>query len=60
MPCVDYVEEHLVRASSDSLSDQEMLHLFGGGGGFQVDAVLYMIDGGMTHTTFLPHFTCLS
>ncbi|KAK7966984.1 uncharacterized protein PG986_001261 [Apiospora aurea] len=47
VPCVDYVESHLARASSDSLNDQEMLHLFGGGGGFQVDAVLYMIDGGL-------------
>ncbi|KAK8003158.1 Enolase- C-terminal TIM barrel domain-containing protein [Apiospora arundinis] len=47
VPCVEYVESHLVRASSDSLSDQEMLHLFGGSGGFQVDAVLYMIDGGL-------------
>ncbi|KAK8058954.1 hypothetical protein PG994_009402 [Apiospora phragmitis] len=49
VPCVEYVESHLTRASSDSLSDQEMLHLFGGGGGggFQVDAVLYMIDGGL-------------
>ncbi|KAK8034775.1 hypothetical protein PG993_009770 [Apiospora rasikravindrae] len=47
VPCVDYVESHLTRASSDSLNDQEMLHLFGGGGGFQVDAVLYMIDGGL-------------
>ncbi|KAK8012350.1 hypothetical protein PG991_009725 [Apiospora marii] len=47
VPCVEYVESHLTRASSDSLSDEEMLHLFGGGGGFQVDAVLYMIDGGL-------------
>ncbi|KAK7953613.1 hypothetical protein PG996_014505 [Apiospora saccharicola] len=45
VPCVEYVESHLTRASSDSLNNEEMLHLFGGGGGFQVDAVLYMIDG---------------
>lgn len=47
VPCVEYVESHLARASSNSLSDEEMLHLFGGGGGFQVDAVLYMIDDRM-------------
>lgn len=48
MPCVEYVESHLNRLSADALSDPEMLNMLGGGGGFQVDAVFYMIDGGMT------------
>lgn len=41
--CVDYVESHLNKVSSDSLGDPEMLNLLGGDGGFQVDLVLYMV-----------------
>ncbi|KAH8668328.1 hypothetical protein BX600DRAFT_253780 [Xylariales sp. PMI_506] len=44
VPCIEYVESHLNRLSSDSLSDTEMLHMLGGDGGFQVDVVLYMIQ----------------
>ncbi|KAH8200241.1 hypothetical protein TruAng_005577 [Truncatella angustata] len=44
MPCVEYVESHLNKVSSDALSEPEMLRLLGGDGGFQVDAVLYMIQ----------------
>jgi hypothetical protein len=44
MPCVEYVESHLSKVSSDSLSESEMLNLLGGDGGFQVDAVLYLVQ----------------
>lgn len=44
MPCVEYVESHLDKVSSHALNEPEMLHLLGGDGGFQVDAVLYMIQ----------------
>lgn len=43
IPCVEYVESHLDRMSSDTLSEPDMLNMLGGGGGFQVDAVLYLI-----------------
>jgi hypothetical protein len=41
--CVDYVESHLNKVSSDSLSEPEMLNMLGGNGGFQVDLVLYLV-----------------
>lgn len=44
VPCVEYVESHLDRVSSDTLSEPDMLNMLGGGGGFQVDAVLYLIS----------------
>lgn len=44
IPCVEYVEAHLNRMFSDSLSDSEMLNMLGGGGGFQVDVVFYLIS----------------
>ncbi|KAI2470620.1 hypothetical protein F4781DRAFT_390002 [Annulohypoxylon bovei var. microspora] len=44
MPCVEYVESHLNKMSSDSLSDSDMLNVLGGGGGFQVDVVFYLIS----------------
>ncbi|KAI0841680.1 Septin-domain-containing protein [Hypoxylon sp. FL0890] len=44
MPCVEYVESHLNKLSSDSLTDSDMLNMLGGGGGFQVDVVFYLIS----------------
>ncbi|KLU83495.1 hypothetical protein MAPG_02555 [Magnaporthiopsis poae ATCC 64411] len=44
MPVVQYVESHLQRLSSNSLSDSDLLTLLGGEGGVQVDAVLYLIS----------------
>ncbi|KAI1106908.1 hypothetical protein F4804DRAFT_299440 [Jackrogersella minutella] len=42
--CAEYVESHLNKISSDSLSDSDMLNMLGGGGGFQVDVVFYLIS----------------
>ncbi|RYO74536.1 hypothetical protein DL766_007446 [Monosporascus sp. MC13-8B] len=42
--CVEYVESHLDRVSSDNLSESDMLNMLGGDGGFQVDVVLYLIS----------------
>ncbi|KAI1384703.1 Septin-domain-containing protein [Hypoxylon trugodes] len=47
MPCVEYVESHLTKISSDSLSDSDMLNMLGGDGGFQVDVVFYLISQGL-------------
>ncbi|KAI1094726.1 hypothetical protein F5B19DRAFT_444517 [Rostrohypoxylon terebratum] len=44
MSCIEYVESHLNKMSSDLLSDSDMLNVLGGGGGFQVDAVFYLIS----------------
>ncbi|KAI2626706.1 Septin-domain-containing protein [Hypoxylon sp. NC1633] len=44
IPCVEYVESHLNRISSDSLNDSDMLNVLGGDGGFQVDVVFYLIS----------------
>ncbi|KAI1082189.1 Poly(A) polymerase central domain-containing protein [Whalleya microplaca] len=44
VPCVEYVESHLNRISSDDLNDSDMLNMLGGGGGFQVDVVFYLIS----------------
>ncbi|KAI0881943.1 uncharacterized protein GGS22DRAFT_171178 [Annulohypoxylon maeteangense] len=44
MSCIEYVESHLNKMSSDSLSDSDMLDVLGGGGGFQVDVVFYLIS----------------
>lgn len=44
VPCVEYVESHLDRVLSDTLSEPDMLNMLGGNGGFQVDAVLYLIS----------------
>ncbi|OTB04929.1 hypothetical protein M426DRAFT_320233 [Hypoxylon sp. CI-4A] len=44
MPCVEYVESHLNKMSSDSMSDSDMLNMLGGDGGFQVDVVFYLIS----------------
>ena len=51
VPCVEYVESHLDRVSSDTLSEPDMLNMLGGGGGVQVDAVLYLISNrkSLTH-----------
>jgi hypothetical protein len=43
VPCVEYVESHLNRVSSDTLSDSDMLNMLGGEGGFQVDALFYLV-----------------
>ena len=51
IPCVEYVESHLNRVSTDALSDSDMLNMLGGDGGFQVDAVLYLISKGSLHVT---------
>ncbi|KAK7749259.1 hypothetical protein SLS62_008228 [Diatrype stigma] len=44
IPCVEYVESHFDRVISDTLSEPDMLNMLGGNGGFQVDAVLYLIS----------------
>ncbi|KAI1805799.1 Septin-domain-containing protein [Daldinia bambusicola] len=44
MSSVEYIESHLDKISSDSLSDSDMLNMLGGGGGFQVDVVFYFIS----------------
>ncbi|KAI8966234.1 hypothetical protein F5Y11DRAFT_309791 [Daldinia sp. FL1419] len=44
MSCVEYIEEHLNKISSDSLSDSDMLNMLGGNGGFQVDVVFYFVS----------------
>ncbi|KAI1769175.1 Septin-domain-containing protein [Hypoxylon sp. FL1150] len=44
IPCIEYIESHLNRLSSDSLSDSDMLNVLGGDGGFQVDVVFYLIS----------------
>ncbi|KAF2962870.1 hypothetical protein GQX73_g10701 [Xylaria multiplex] len=41
--CVDYVESHLSKVSSDDLSDSDLINMLGGSGGCQVDVVLYLI-----------------
>ena len=51
IPCVEYVESHLNRVSTDALSDSDMLNMLGGDGGFQVDAVLYLISKGSLPVT---------
>ncbi|KAI1820992.1 hypothetical protein F4861DRAFT_520834 [Xylaria intraflava] len=43
MSCVDYVEFHLNKVSSDDLSDSDLINMLGGDGGCQVDVVLYLI-----------------
>ncbi|RYP23722.1 hypothetical protein DL767_008736 [Monosporascus sp. MG133] len=45
--CVEYVESHLDRVSSDNLSESDMLNMLGGDGGFQVDVVLYLISNSL-------------
>lgn len=44
VPCVEYVESHLSKVYTDELSELERLNLLGGGGGLQVDVVLYLIQ----------------
>lgn len=44
MPCVDYVESHLSKVSSDDLSESDLMNMLGGDGGCQVDAVLYLVS----------------
>ena len=41
---VQYAESHLHRLSSNKLADGDILNLFGGDGGVQVDAVFYMVS----------------
>ncbi|KAI1861358.1 uncharacterized protein JN550_010888 [Neoarthrinium moseri] len=52
VPCVDYVESHLNKLASDSLSDSEMLKVLGGDGGFQVDVVLYLVQRSLSPADF--------
>jgi hypothetical protein len=40
---VQYIESHLHRMSSNSLTDGDILNLVGGDGGVQVDVVFYMV-----------------
>ncbi|KAI1261198.1 hypothetical protein F5Y18DRAFT_402876 [Xylariaceae sp. FL1019] len=47
MPCVDYVESYLSKVTADELDDSDMMNMLGGGGGSQVDVVLYLISGGL-------------
>ncbi|KAI0976424.1 Septin-domain-containing protein [Xylaria arbuscula] len=44
MSCVDYVEYHLRKMSSDDLNDSDIINILGGSGGCQVDAVLYLVS----------------
>lgn len=44
IPCVDYVESHMNKISSDALSDSDLINMLGGDGGCQVDVVLYLIS----------------
>ncbi|XXG96470.1 polynucleotide adenylyltransferase [Hypoxylon texense] len=44
VPCIEYIESHLNRLASDSLSDSDMLNMLGGDGGFQVDVVFYLVS----------------
>ncbi|KAI0437663.1 hypothetical protein F4803DRAFT_537669 [Xylaria telfairii] len=44
VPCVDYVESHLSKVSSDDLSESDLMNMLGGDGGCQVDAVLYLVS----------------
>ncbi|KAL2201494.1 Septin-domain-containing protein [Corynascus similis CBS 632.67] len=43
-PVSQYVEAHLERILSNSLSDGDLLNMLGGEGGVQVDAVLYLVS----------------
>jgi hypothetical protein len=43
-PVLQYVESHLRRMSSNSLTDGDILNMLGGDGGVQVDVVFYMIS----------------
>ncbi|KAI0393637.1 hypothetical protein F5Y17DRAFT_431718 [Xylariaceae sp. FL0594] len=44
VPCVDYVESHFNKILSDELCDADLMNMLGGGGGCQVDVVLYLIS----------------
>ncbi|TGJ84638.1 hypothetical protein E0Z10_g4091 [Xylaria hypoxylon] len=44
MSCVDYIESHLSKVLSDDISDVDLINMLGGSGGYQVDAVLYLIS----------------
>ncbi|KAI8947328.1 hypothetical protein F4801DRAFT_561058 [Xylaria longipes] len=44
VPCVDYVESHLSKVSSDDLSESDLMSMLGGDGGCQVDVVLYLVS----------------
>ncbi|KAI0455188.1 hypothetical protein F5B21DRAFT_472289 [Xylaria acuta] len=44
VPCVDYVESHLSKVSSDDLSESDLMNMLGGDGGCQVDVVLYLVS----------------
>ncbi|KAK9417121.1 hypothetical protein SUNI508_09139 [Seiridium unicorne] len=62
IPCVEYVESHLNKVSSDALSESEMLNLLGGDGGYQVDVVLYMVDRNLSpaDTEYLKRLSSLT
>ncbi|KAI3337629.1 hypothetical protein HD806DRAFT_477225 [Xylariaceae sp. AK1471] len=47
MPCVNYIESHLSKVSSDALSDSDLINMLGGDGGCQVDVVLYLVSHSM-------------
>ncbi|KAI0145406.1 hypothetical protein GGR57DRAFT_301857 [Xylariaceae sp. FL1272] len=47
MPCVDYVESYLSKVTTDELDDSDIMNMLGGGGGSQVDVVLYLISGSL-------------
>jgi len=52
MPCVDYVESYFGKVSSDNLSDSDLINMLSGGGGCQVDVVLYLISHSKSGTCF--------
>ncbi|KAK0653843.1 hypothetical protein QBC41DRAFT_351593 [Cercophora samala] len=43
-PVTEYIQGHLQRISSNSLSDGDVLNMLGGEGGVQVDVVFYMVS----------------
>lgn len=46
-PVAQYIEAHLQRIDSNSLSDGDLLNLLAGEGGVQVDAVFYLVSNRM-------------
>jgi hypothetical protein len=54
-PVAQYIEAHLQRIDSNSLSDGDLLNLLGGEGGVQVDAVFYLVSNRMHVPSVAPN-----
>jgi hypothetical protein len=54
-PVAQYIEAHLRRIDSNSLSDGDLLNLLGGEGGIQVDAVFYLVSNRMHVPSVTPN-----